>query len=142
LAREETQLALGAFLLFFANFVAIQVASSVMLWLLGYHRITTVTRQSPANLLIRNGLSGAVLVALALVLGVNFTQSVSKQLFTTRVREVVTAKLDAFPDAQLVEIDSTAEDSILNLNVFECNGAHFPPTDSCRNRQFAKSHRH
>lgn len=117
LARGETQLAFGAFLLFFANFVAIQVASSVVLWLLGYHRITTVTRQSPLSLLIRNAFSGVLLIALTVILGVNFTQSVSKQLLETRVREVVTSKLITFPDAQLVEIYLGVEDTILNLRV-------------------------
>jgi len=117
LARGEMSLAFGAFLLFLANFVAIQVASSVVLWLLGYHQITTVTRQSPTSLLIRNAFSGAVLIVLAVILGVNFTQSVSKQLFETRIREVVASKLGVFSDAQLVEINLEAEDTLLNLRV-------------------------
>jgi uncharacterized hydrophobic protein (TIGR00271 family) len=41
-ARGEGRLALGAILLFLANFVAIQLSSSVVLAILGFHRVTTV----------------------------------------------------------------------------------------------------
>jgi hypothetical protein len=110
-------LALGAFLLFFANFVVIQFASSVVLWFLGYHQITMVTRQSPLKLFARNAMSAALLIILAIILGINFTQSVSKRLFESRIQEVITAKLAVFPDAQLVEISSLEEAAILNLQV-------------------------
>ncbi len=115
LARGETQLALGAFLLFIANFVAIQFATSVVLWLLGYHRITSITRQSPHNILARNVISGILLVGLAVLLGFNFSQSISQQLLEIRVQKIVSAKLEIFPDAQLVEVNLTEEDSIVNL---------------------------
>lgn len=117
LARGETQLALGALLLFFANFVAIQFATSVVLWLLGYHSITTMTRQSPLNILARNAFSGILLLGLATILGLNFTQSISKQLLEIRVHKIVSANLESFPDAQLVEVNITADDSTLNLLV-------------------------
>ena len=117
LARGESQLALGALLLFAANFVAIQVASSVVLWLLGYHGITATTRQSPAGLILRNAFSAMALAGLAVILSLSFTQSISKQLFESRIREVVADKLGAFSDAQLVEIESSQAGDILNLRV-------------------------
>jgi uncharacterized hydrophobic protein (TIGR00271 family) len=117
LARGESELALGALLLFAANFVAIQVASSVVLWLLGYHGITATTRQSPVGMILRNALSGMALVGLAVILSLSFTQSISKQLFESRVREVVADKLSAFPDAQLVEIESSEAGDVLSLRV-------------------------
>ncbi len=117
LARGESQLALGALLLFAANFVAIQVASSVVLWLLGYHGITATTRQSPAGLILRNAFSAMALAGLAVILSLSFTQSISKQLFESRIREVVADKLGAFSDAQLVEIVSSQAGDILNLRV-------------------------
>jgi uncharacterized membrane protein len=40
--RGEAQLATGAFLLFFTNFISIQVAASVVLWLHGYNKITNL----------------------------------------------------------------------------------------------------
>jgi uncharacterized hydrophobic protein (TIGR00271 family) len=117
LARGENALAFGAFLLFFANFVAIQFSSSIVLWLLGYHQITKRAQQSPVKFLLRNAISAVLLIALAVILGINFTQSVSKQLFENRVREVVTAKLAVFPDAQLVEINEVTDDAVLDLRV-------------------------
>jgi len=117
LARGETQLALGAFLLFFANFVAIQFASSIVLWLLGYHQITKRDEQPLVNFLTSNAVSAILLIALTVILGLNFTQSVSKQLFETRVRDVVSDKLTVFPDAQLVEIGPFTEGPILDLRV-------------------------
>lgn len=117
LARGEPHLALGAFLLFFANFVAIQFTSSLVLWLLGYHEITAVSPQSPLKLLLPNGISAVLLIALAVILGINFTQSLSKQRFEKTVREVVVAQLGLFPDAQLVDISLDNENTILDLRV-------------------------
>ena len=117
LARGETQLAFGALLLFFANFVAIQFATSVVLWLLGYHGITSITRQSPLNIFARNAFSGILLLGLAAILGFNFTQSISQQLLEIRVHKIVSANLKTFPDAQLVEVNITTDDSVLNLLV-------------------------
>ncbi|MCK6568524.1 MAG: TIGR00341 family protein [Anaerolineales bacterium] len=117
LARGETQLASGALLLFFANFVAIQFATSVVLWLLGYHSITSISRQSPFGILARNAISGLLLLGLAAILGANLSHSISQQLLETRIHKIVTSNLEAFPDAQLVEIKTTADDSILNLLV-------------------------
>lgn len=117
LARGENALAFGAFLLFFANFVAIQFSSSIVLWLLGYHRITKRAQLSTGRFLLRNAISTILLIILAAILGVNFTQSVSKQLFETQIRDVVTAHLTVFPDAQLVEIVTLAEEPVLDLRV-------------------------
>ncbi len=115
LARGETQLALGALLLFFANFVAIQFATSIVLWLLGYHSITSISRQSPLGILARNAISGLLLLGLAAILGTNLSQSISQQLLEIRIHKIVTSNLESFPDAQLVEIKTTADDMILNL---------------------------
>ncbi len=115
LARGETQLALGAFLLFWANFVAIQFSTSFVLWLFGYHSITTITKQSPFNVFARNIFSGLLLLGLAVILGANFSRSISQQLLEAKIHKIVTAHLEVFPDAQLVEIKTTAENSILNL---------------------------
>ena len=44
-------------------------------------------------------------------------QSVSKQLLEIKVHQIVAAKLVVFPDAQLVEINITANNAVLNLLV-------------------------
>ena len=69
LARGETRLAFGGFLLFFANFVAIQFASSVVMFLHGYHKMSkqTLGRRLLAE---RNGLTFVLLIGLACLLGV------------------------------------------------------------------------
>jgi uncharacterized hydrophobic protein (TIGR00271 family) len=79
LARGETLLASSAFLLAFTNIVAIQFASSVVFWLLGYHELT---RRPPAGSSpwLRNMFSVGLLIVLAVVLGLNFTQSLAKHV--------------------------------------------------------------
>ncbi len=115
LARGEVRMALGAVLLFLANFVAIQFATSLVLWLLGYHSITSITRQSSLSILGRNAFSGILLLGLATVLGLNFTQSISKELLEIRIHKIVASNLASFPDAQLVEVNIAAQDPTLNL---------------------------
>ncbi len=117
LARGEMQLALGALLLFFANFVAIQFTTSFVLWLLGYHSITSISRKSPLNLFARNAFSGILLLGLTVLLGFNFTKSINQQLLEIRVHKIVSANLKTFPDAQLVEVNIKVTDSTLDLLV-------------------------
>lgn len=117
LARGETRLAMGAFLLFLANFVAIQFSSSLVLWLLGYHKITRFQSNSSGGFLRRNLLSIVMLIILTLVLGLNFSQTVEKQVLSSRIREIVTRNLDNFPDAQLVEITIDEEDMVIDLQI-------------------------
>ncbi len=102
LARGETQLAFGAFLLFFANFVAIQFSSSLVLWLRGFHQITRRPQDGRA-LLWRNAGSLGLLAILAIVLGLNFAQSLSRQLYEAEVRSRLTQGLDNHPGAYLAE---------------------------------------
>ena len=77
LARGELRLAAGGFLLFFANLVAIQFASSVVMALHGYHHVGS---HKPGNgmLLRRQAISLALLIGLAGVLSYDFSQSVGK----------------------------------------------------------------
>lgn len=103
LARGETQLAFGAFLLAFTNMVAIQFASSVVLWLLGYHEITH-RPQNGQNLLPRNSVSFGLLIALAVVLSLDFIQSLAKQQFETSVRDTLDQALGEFSGAFLADL--------------------------------------
>lgn len=84
LARGEFQLAFGAFLLFFANFVAIQISSSIVLWLHGYHRVNN-RYQGPVHLFFRNVISFGLLISIALTLSLSFKQAIAKQKFETAV---------------------------------------------------------
>ena len=103
LARGESDLALGAFLLACTNIVAIQFASSVVLWATGFHRLTA-TSASTAAVVARNALSIVVLVGLAVFLGVNLKQSVAQMLFETSTRQVLAQAIQAYPGAYVAEV--------------------------------------
>lgn len=109
LARGENQLAWGGFLLFFANFIAIQFASSVVMYLHGYHK--TGRKAITGHLLAkRNAVSFVLLVALAFFLGVNFSQSVSRQLYKIQVRNALEQSLKAYPGVHLADLRLHQED--------------------------------
>lgn len=103
LARGETRLAFGGFLLFFANLVAIQFASSLVMFLHGYHNTGhhTIARHL---LLKRNALSFLLLVGLAGVLGYDFSQSLSKQQYDADLRARLEQELHAFPGVHLADL--------------------------------------
>jgi uncharacterized hydrophobic protein (TIGR00271 family) len=101
LARGEYALALGAFLLALTNIVGIQVAGSLVMWLGGY-RGSPQTAQISA--LKRNLLSVAVLCGLAVFLGHELQDLVSKQIYEASVRNILTSAAKNHSGANLVEI--------------------------------------
>ncbi|MDH7600908.1 MAG: DUF389 domain-containing protein [Armatimonadota bacterium] len=103
-ARGETHLALGAFLLFFANLVAIQISSSFVFWLHGYHEITGVMRLNRRVLLLHHGPSVALLIALVVILGLNFKQSMAARRFEIDVRNVLTREIASHPGSFLADL--------------------------------------
>ncbi len=110
LARGETRLAFGGFLLFFANFVAIQFASSVVMFLHGYHKLSeqALGRRVLAE---RNALTLLLLVGLAVLLGYDFSQSLAKQSFETDVRHRLERELRAYPGVYLADLRFQQEGS-------------------------------
>jgi uncharacterized hydrophobic protein (TIGR00271 family) len=103
LARGDTHLAGGAFLLAFTNIVAIQFASSVVFWVAGFSN-TTRLWAAGYRALLRNSASIVLLCALAVLLGVSTHRSVQIQLFETKVRETLQLNLDRYPGARLSEV--------------------------------------
>lgn len=103
LARDEFQPAFGSLLLFLANFVAIQFAYSVVLWIFGYHRLTEHA-QDRESVIVGNAISLVLLAVLAVVLGLNLRQSVAKQTFETTTRACVDQGLAAIPGAYLADV--------------------------------------
>ena len=102
LARGAFAQAGGALLLFLTNLVAIQFASSLVFFLVGYARFT----QRPVkwqNVLLRNGLSIALLLLLAAVLAFNQKQTVDRTLYETKIRSQLTQALRAYPGAYLAD---------------------------------------
>ncbi|MCE5323036.1 TIGR00341 family protein [bacterium] len=104
LARGDIQHAQGAFLLFFANMVAVQVSSSVVLWLHGYHKITGPMRNSPRVFLFLNGPSLILLIALIIILVVNFQKSLTSRRFEIDVRNTLVKQLQSHRGSYLAEL--------------------------------------
>jgi uncharacterized hydrophobic protein (TIGR00271 family) len=101
LAREEYGLALGAFLLAFTNIVAIQVAGSVVMWLGGYRGSPDTAHFSALK---RNLLSVVILSVLAVFLGHQLHELVSKEIYKASVRKVLTAAAKSHSGAYFVEV--------------------------------------
>ena len=103
LARGETHLAGGAFLLAFTNMVAIQFASSVVFWIAGFSN-TTRLWSAGYRALLRNSVSIVLLITLAVLLGVATHRTVQNLLFETKVREILQQRIDRYPGANLSEV--------------------------------------
>jgi uncharacterized hydrophobic protein (TIGR00271 family) len=103
LARGQNELALGAFILAFTNIVAIQFAASAVLWVAGYGGGTR-SWSAGYNALVRNLVSLLLLLALGAILGVSTERAVQKQLFETRVREVLQERLEGYAGAFLSSV--------------------------------------
>ena len=85
LARGEYTLALGAFLLAVTNIVGIQVAGSLVMWLAGYRGSPHTAR---FGTLKRNLVSVVVLCVLAVFLGDQLKDLVSKQAYQASLRKM------------------------------------------------------
>ncbi len=85
----------NAFLLAVTNMVAIQISSSLVLWIAGFRRGSEEELQSNVlEFIKRNIWSLLVLAVLAVYLSFNLTQRVKLQLYETSVSEIVKAKLN------------------------------------------------
>ncbi len=109
LARGEYESAFGGFLLFFANFIAIQFSSSVVLWLAGYHRLTGKSEEENKQIILRNALSFLVLLILAAALGYNFLQSAQKQNFERNVRADLKSAVENFQATSINDVQFKTE---------------------------------
>lgn len=103
LAHAEPALAWGAFVLFLTNLVAIQFASSVVMWLHGYHKVTEIASAKRA-LIRRNVPSIVLMIALGVSLTVNLRAVLAQQAFESGVRASLDKSLRSFPGARLVDL--------------------------------------
>lgn len=104
LARGEVQMAFGGFLLFLANLVAIQFASSVVFVLNGYHDIGRVMGESRKSLLFLHGPSIVLLLVLTGVLGLNLQRTLSSRRFEMQVRKALVGQLHSLPGTYLADV--------------------------------------
>lgn len=104
-SRGEFDLASGAFLLFFTNFVGIQVASSMVLWAHGYHKLSfkqnQESQEEKTDIFQRNLFSFLVLILLAFSLGNNFWDSMQKQQQEQQLRKLLKEEINKIPGGNL-----------------------------------------
>jgi len=101
LARGEFSLAFGAFLLALTNIVAIQVASSLVMWLGGFRG---APRTIHARELKRNLLSVVLLGALAVFLAIQFRRVMASEVYEATVRTALSAAATEHTGAYLTDL--------------------------------------
>jgi uncharacterized hydrophobic protein (TIGR00271 family) len=102
LARGDYSLAFGAFELAFTNIVAIQVASSFVMWVGGFRGSQQAGRVK--DLLVRNLLSALAVGALAVVLAVQLRRVVAVRLYELTVRTALNAAATNHKGAYLTDL--------------------------------------
>jgi uncharacterized hydrophobic protein (TIGR00271 family) len=103
-AHGEIHLGLGAFFLTFTNMVAIQFASSAVLWITGFHRLSNTSGLSLLVFLKRNTISIAILLILAFVLTTSLQKTVAQQLFETAARVALQRIINVSAGSHLAEV--------------------------------------
>ena len=119
LARGLNQMALGAALLFGMNLLGIQAASSIVLWMNGFHQIMS-KRQSGKRLLARNLVSPLLIGALAVSLSVSFYQTLAQQQFETQVRDSLKQTLKQYPGVYMADLRFEAPTDFDSTNRVIC----------------------
>lgn len=102
LSRGYMDLAGGAFILFLTNLVAIQAASSAVLFALGFHRMTE-REAGDKSFLRRLVVDAALVLGLGVFLSVQLTDAVGQANYERNVRERLKQALAAVPGAYLAE---------------------------------------
>jgi uncharacterized hydrophobic protein (TIGR00271 family) len=106
-------IALGAFLLFLTNLLAISFAGIVIFAVLGFRPLSLNDRilQIPRSLLISAVLVLTVMVPLV-VFSLSFVQATR---FNSQVRQAILAELEILPDAQLVDMTIERQSDTISL---------------------------
>jgi uncharacterized hydrophobic protein (TIGR00271 family) len=102
LGRGETSLGLGALLLFVTNLVAIQFASSIVLWFCGYGTLSS--RTGPGSVFLRNGPSLFIMSALGVALTLHSYQTLTRHLFEVKARAKLAQALHGDPTTELKDV--------------------------------------
>lgn len=141
LARGDALLASGGFLLFLANLVAIQFASSVTLALLGYHRITFFGTSSARKLAILHGPSVLLLLGLAAILTINFQRTLSERRFEIDMRNRLSALISERGGAYLADLRiSKTQNKTLVIAVVRTPWAYSPNSTALMQESLPRTH--
>jgi uncharacterized hydrophobic protein (TIGR00271 family) len=104
LIRGEYRLALGAFLLAFVNIIAIQLASSVVMWLMGFRSISQAKRLTLIRFLQLNVFSLVLLGLMTITLATNLQQTFAQQSYRTKVSQILSQNINAISDNYLADV--------------------------------------
>jgi len=95
LAHWDLRLSANAFLLAFTNIIAIQISSSLVLWIAGFRRGSDEEVQSNViEFVKRNFVSLLFLLVLGVYLTANFLHMIQKQIYETKARTVIISTLN------------------------------------------------
>ena len=116
IAINSSDIALGAFLLFITNLLAISFSGILVFIWLGFRPLNPDLRWKG---LPRSALISAILVlVVAVPLSILTVNSVHRANETKKIYETVENNVLAFPDAQMVSLSTTEEDGVLKLEIF------------------------
>lgn len=104
LVRGEYRLAFGAFLLACVNIVAIKLASSVVMWLMGFRSITQSKQLTLFRFLQLNLVSLVLLGLMTITLATNLQQTFTQQSYRNKVRQILTQDINAISHNHVAEI--------------------------------------
>lgn len=107
-ARGEWENAGGAYLLAFANIVAIQFSSSIVLWLAGFHKAADRFYRNNKVVWL-NSVSLLLVIVLFVALSANTKILVTRVLYETNTRKVLLDELDHYPGAYVSDVRVTTE---------------------------------
>lgn len=99
----------GAFILFATNLVAIQVASSVVLYAFGYHKVSQ-RDASDKNYVFRIAADAALFILLAGFLSVQLSESIRAESTQRKIQETIVNGLRDIPGAYLTEVRNETHD--------------------------------
>jgi len=115
-ARGDWENAGGAFLLAFANIVAIQFSSTIVLWLAGFHRCIDRYYQN-RKVVSLNLVSFLLLGLLFTILSFNTKVLVSKAVYEANVSKVLSEEIKLYAGAKMgdIEIDQEAGKNVVRF---------------------------
>jgi uncharacterized hydrophobic protein (TIGR00271 family) len=115
LGRENYALALGAFVLFASNVLAMVIAGSAVFTLYGFGRLATIRSRFGRA---RAYLGVGALVAVALVpLGINTTTSILVTMWTDRAHRATEAWLESTPGADVQSVRVDGRTTVIEVRV-------------------------
>ncbi|MGF6597569.1 putative hydrophobic protein (TIGR00271 family) [Paraburkholderia sp. GAS448] len=104
LAHGQTRLALGAVLLTFTNMVAIQLASSIVLWVHGYQKSAEIPRNAKVQFLKGHAISIFLFLVLSVVLAASLHRVVVQHQYEVATRAVLQQGINATPGNYLADV--------------------------------------